>query len=157
MTDKIFEPFSNATREVCKLMLDMDAVVGAVESPDSLKVLQDKVTIMIGFTGDYSGETYYIFPEKTALEIVKSMSGMEIEEIDDFVTSAMSEISNIISGNAMTGLCESAIACDIQPPKVISGETVIDGDTPSHDARLINTGIKTPVGDIELVVKVRVG
>ena len=64
MTDKIFAPFSNATREVCKIMLDMDAVVGAVESPESLKVLQDKVTIMIGFTGDYSGETYYIFPRK---------------------------------------------------------------------------------------------
>ena len=96
--------------------------------PGGVSSSGDKINIMVGFTGDYSGETYYIFPRNTALEIVKSMSGMEIDEIDEFVTSALSEISNIISGNAMTGLSELAIACDIQPPQLVeSGGPVEDG------------------------------
>jgi chemotaxis protein CheX len=108
----------HAVCDVCKQMLDMDAEIGAA-SPGSASSSGDRVSIMVGFTGDYSGETYYIFPRNTALEIVKSMSGMEIDEIDEFVTSALGEISNIISGNAMTGLSELAIACAILPPKLV--------------------------------------
>ena len=148
MTDQVFGPFSNAVREVCKQMLDINAEVGAA-SPVNVSSSGDKVNIMVGFTGDYSGETYYVFPRNTALEIVKSMSGMEIDDIDEFVTSALGEISNIISGNAMTGLSELSIACDILPPKLVEGgEPVYDGGE-----RVISTGIQTPLGDIDLVVK----
>lgn len=148
MTDQVFGPFSNAVREVCKQMLDVSAEFGAA-SPGNVPPSGDKVNIMVGFTGDYSGETYYIFPRNTALEIVKSMSGMEIDDIDEFVTSALSEISNIISGNAMTGLSELAIACDIQPPQLVEGGESIYGG----GERVIRTGIRTPLGDIDLVVK----
>lgn len=150
MTDKVFEPFSNAVHEVCKQMLDMDAEIGAA-SPGSVPASGDRVSIMVGFTGDYSGETYYIFPRHTALEIVKSMSGMEINDIDEFVTSALGEISNIISGNAMTGLSELAIACDILPPQLVEGGESVE----AGGERIIWTGIRTPLGDIDLVVKVR--
>ena len=48
--------------------------------------------------------------------MVKIMSGMEFEEVDAFVTSAISEIANIISGNVATALSDSDIKCDILPP-----------------------------------------
>ena len=44
------------------------------------------------------------------------MSGMEFDCVDDFVTSAVSEIANIISGNVLTMLAENEIKCDILPP-----------------------------------------
>lgn len=145
MTERMLAPFQNAVRDVCKQMLDVSAEVGPHNSTGHSS---DIINVMVGFTGDYSGETYYIFPRTTALEIVKSMSGMEIDEIDEFVTSALSEISNIISGNAMTGFSEIAIACDILPPKLVDGGSIED-----TEERVIGTGIRTPLGDIDLVVK----
>jgi hypothetical protein len=78
-------PLLQGTQEVFKLMLDLDAACDASAKCDAL-------TIRLPFHrpyGDFSGKIYYSFPKKTTLEMVKIMSGMEIGEIDDFVTSAM--------------------------------------------------------------------
>lgn len=48
--------------------------------------------------------------------MVSIMSGMQFDEVDDFVTSAISEIANIISGNVMTALSDNDIKCDMLPP-----------------------------------------
>ncbi len=154
MSDKIFVPFSKATQEVFKRLLDLDATTGAPGTIESIPASNDKINIMIGLTGDFSGEIYYCFPKKTTLEMVKIMSGMEIDEIDDFVASAMGEIANIISGNALTGLSEEKISCDILPPKIIVGDTAslsADGE----ECRIINAGIHTAIGDIDLDIKLK--
>jgi len=74
--------------------------------------------IAVEITGDVKGRIEYLFPNDTAIEIVKFMSGMEITGLDDFVTSAMGEVANIISGNAMNNLYERNFVCDIMPPEV---------------------------------------
>ena len=50
--------------------------------------------------------------------MVSIMSGMEVEAVDEFVTSAISEIANIISGNVMTLLEGENVRCDILPPEL---------------------------------------
>ena len=59
------------------------------------------------------------FPQSTTLKIVKLMCGMEIDQLDAFVTSAMAEMSNIISGNAVTNLSQENYHCDIKPPQIM--------------------------------------
>lgn len=146
---KILDPFSKATQEVFKLMLDLDAACDASAKCD---VLDDKITIAIGLTGDFSGKIYYSFPKKTTLEMVKIMSGMEIGEIDDFVTSAMGEIANIISGNALIALTEQQITCDILPPEIIAGDfSPLPKEAKAFPA--LNAGIRTAIGDIDLSIR----
>ncbi|UTW68872.1 chemotaxis protein CheC [Anaerobacillus sp. HL2] len=53
------------------------------------------------------------------LTMVKTMCGMEVTEVDMFVSSALGEVVNIISGNALTKLTEKGMVCDILPPKII--------------------------------------
>ena len=48
----------------------------------------------------------------------KNISGMEMSSVDEFVTSAISEIANIISGNVLTELAQNDMKCDILPPAV---------------------------------------
>jgi chemotaxis protein CheX len=48
--------------------------------------------------------------------MVNIMVGMDLDSVDDFVTSAISEIANIISGNVLTLLSGNDIRCDILPP-----------------------------------------
>lgn len=113
MNDTLYSPFLAATRNVFQLMLDLADVI---DSPTENFKCDDEIDIVIGVRGDLEGEVIYRFPFETSLSMVNIMSGMEFMSIDDFVTSAISEIANIISGNVLTMLAENDFVCDILPP-----------------------------------------
>ena len=83
----------------------------------------DDIRILIGLVGDNKGEAVFTFTRGLALRVIKMMTGMDITEVDEFVFSALCEISNIISGNASISIYMSGKEIDITPPKVISGFT----------------------------------
>ena len=112
MTD-LYNPFLEATRNVFQLMLDLTDVSG---QPAECFDCEKELDVSIGFTGDLQGEVVYRLPHETAFGLVNSMSGMEFDEVDEFVTSAVSEIANIISGNVVTLLAGEDLTCDILPP-----------------------------------------
>lgn len=149
MNDGIFIPFSKATSDAFKMMLDLDAQTGAPETRPAAANAGDNLNIVIDVIGDLNGEVLYSFPKQTAIEMVKIMcGGMEIAEVDDFVTSAMGEIANIISGNAMTGLSEQNVACDIQPPRVTVGGCPLTDLYP-----VLCSSVQTGVGNLELNIQ----
>lgn len=115
MKTDLYAPFVEATRNVFQLMLDLSDV-----SDQPVKALpsENSLNISIGVIGDLSGEVIYRFPVDTSVNMVKIMSGMEFDRVDDFVTSAISEIANIISGNVLTILSGSDLKCDILPPHI---------------------------------------
>ncbi|MFT9055858.1 MAG: chemotaxis protein CheX [Ethanoligenens sp.] len=129
--DSLFE----ATRDVFKAMLGLDISKLAEQRNGCGKAVQ----VTIGIIGELKGSIIYSFPEQTSLAIVNALSGMETEGIDDFVTSALAEISNIISGNMTTYLSGQNISCDILPPKIEIGDTLPSADKPT--TLQINTSV----------------
>jgi chemotaxis protein CheX len=113
LTASLYEPFLEATRNVFQLMLDLSDIS---DQPAEEFVCDDELDISIGVVGDLVGEVIYRFPHTTSLGMVNIMSGMEMSSVDDFVTSAISEIANIISGNVLTMLAGNNLNCDILPP-----------------------------------------
>jgi chemotaxis protein CheX len=71
---------------------------------------------------------------------------MEFGEIDDFVTSAVGELSNIISGNAATALAGRGIVCDIRPPRISVG-----GAAPDAPGAVF-AAVGTTAGEVDLMV-----
>lgn len=148
MDNALHLSFFEATREVFALMLDLEQISeqtgGLPESGDAC----GNLAISIGVTGDLTGDILYVFPKQTMLEMVKIMTGgMEVSEVDDFVTSAIGEISNIISGKAMIALSEKQVVCDILPPQVVqstSGECLLPLES--------STQICTDIGNIGLEI-----
>lgn len=137
-------PFYQATVEVFKLMLDIDATRILPGQPTAIPSKQ--VIIEIGIIGDLTGAIRYRFPESMILQMVTIMSGMDFDQVDDFVASAMGEIANIISGNAATKLSANRYMCDILPPRMY-----IDGDDAQQDAHFkpdLTIPMKTYVGDL---------
>lgn len=144
MATNLYTPFLEATRNVFQLMLDVsDICENSVENFPC----EETMNISIGVIGDLIGEVIYKFPRGTSLSMVNIMSGMEVTSVDDFVTSAISEIANIISGNVLTMLAATDIKCDILPP-------VLQG---SHDIKEYaleeQTCISTSIGDICLYIR----
>jgi chemotaxis protein CheX len=147
----IYEPFSKATLDVFKLLLDLD-IFSSIDDAEGAKDGDNKVSIIIDIIGDLKGSIIYRFPVETTLEMVKIMSGMEFDEVDEFVTSALGEIANIISGNAMTNLTEQKIVCDILPPRVVSGESQLCQDDCSS---VTYAKVDTTIGVVELLIKIQ--
>lgn len=154
MTESIYTPFYLATSEVFKLLLDLEVKAGSPELLHHIADEDDKVNIVIGITGDIQGEILYRFPKDTTLEMVKIMSGMDIPEVDSFVTSALGEIANIISGNAATGLSKRQLICDILPPRVMMGGGKILDAQPA--VPIIALKVQTAIGEVELNMQLQV-
>ncbi len=146
MSKSYYDSFFNATGDVFKLLLDLEVTRAGEHAAD--EELQNGVQIQIGVTGDLTGAITYRFPKQTTLEIVRIMSGMDFNELDAFVTSALGEVANIISGNAMTMLSEQQLTCDILPPRV-----ALDEAKAGHTAHVVeSTLLQTAVGPLELEV-----
>lgn len=153
MKADLLAPFTNAACQTFKLLLDVDALAEAAQGEDGESDQSNRVHVAIGITGDLTGEVLYRFPEDTTLEIVKTMSGMEFSEIDEFVTSALGEIANIISGNAVTDLSEMEIVCDIMPPEILGDGTQARSDETTTYA--FTAKVNTSIGDIEVLLKLQ--
>lgn len=153
MSDTMFDPFSKAASEVFKLLLDLDV---SMDTPQLVQAINtqkgDDVNILIGVVGDMKGEVAYRFPKETAMEMVKMMSGMEVNEVDEFVTSAMGEVANIISGNALMSLSANEICCDILPPQIVIG----DNDSPAvQDQPVLSSCGHTDIGTIGMDLAIK--
>ncbi len=144
MVANLYEPFLSATRSVFQLMLDLSDVA---DRPAEAFVCDDALCIAIGITGDLTGEVIYRFPRVTSLRMVAIMSGMEMDSVDDFVTSAVAEIANIISGNVLTMLAGEDLVCDILPPELREPD---EGKDYSMRAAVCLT---TSVGDVCLDIR----
>ncbi len=134
MIDKLLKCFSAAAWEVMRFMLD----AAPAEGTHSNELPEEGVSVRVGLVGDSPGQAVFHFPRVTALKVVEIMGGIEVSEIDDFVTSAVGELSNIISGNAATALADNAVAYDIQPPEITIGST-LPVDAPGTVAKILST------------------
>ena len=138
--------FYTAIQEVFKLMLDLEVEKG------NLKVIEDMVSsreanVLLGITGDLQGTVLFAFGGEMALEMVKIMSGMEMKEIDNFVSSALGEVANIIGGNAVTNLTSHNYTCDITPPQVFIGEYK---SLSMANKRALQIPLKTKIGEFDI-------
>ncbi len=138
--------FYKATIDVFKLMLDIEPKRG------DLKVIEDMVTsndanVVLGVTGEVKGTIIFSFPEKMTLEMIKIMSGMEMDTIDSFASSALGEVANIISGNAMTDLAKYNIISDIVPPQIFIGKSK---SFSLANKKSLQLPLNTPIGNFEI-------
>lgn len=144
MKAECVNPFLQALKDVFKLMLDVDIARNNIDATKDVKS-GNQVVVQINLVGDVSGSVVFSFPQNTTLEIVKIMSGMEFDKIDSFVTSALGEMSNIISGNAVTYLSKANYRCDILPPRI----DITDG-TNGVSQPALTVPLHTIVGDMRV-------
>jgi len=80
------------------------------------------------------------------------MIGHTIVTFDRLAASAIAELGNMITGNAMTLLAEQGYRCDITPPSIVRGASV-SIDTIVSPALVVPLCIEH--GQIELTVCLR--
>ena len=88
---------------------------------------EDTVIILIGVTGQMRGQVILSMAVENACKAASlMMMGMPVEELDEMATSAISELGNMIMGNASTIFSTKDIGIDITPPTVGRGTGKVD-------------------------------
>lgn len=120
MDVKIINPFINATLNVLETMAFVKSEAGKpyLKKDD---VATGDVSGVIGITGETNGTIYVTFDEPCILKIVSNMFGEEIMEINNEITDAVGELTNMISGQARKELEEIGKVFHGAIPSVITG------------------------------------
>ena len=85
--------------------------------------ISNEISIIIGIHGDLNGHAIYTMDEKSGIFLAsKFMMGFDVHCMDEMSTSALMEISNIISGNAASALFSHGFTVDITTPTYIKGQ-----------------------------------
>ena len=119
-------PFLMAATGIMKDACQVDLNIGEPYIKTN-EFSKESAIIMIGLTGQLKGQVLLAFTMQSALDAAsKMMMGMPVPELDDMAISAISELGNMIMGNAATVFSVRNIGIDITPPTVGRGTGKID-------------------------------
>ncbi len=124
MNIEFINPFIEAGQTVIRQIASLEAKLGKVYLKTSPYRSED-VIIVVGLTGRIRGQAIFSMSRKLGLKIASCMMmGMPVTEFDEISKSAISEMANMIMGNAATILYNRGINIDITPPSLFLGENL---------------------------------
>lgn len=116
-------PFLEAVKLVLGELGVRDIKKGCVKLKDEMYIDKD-ITAFLGIVGEIKGNVSFSFDYETAMKIVSQMIiGMPVTELKELERSALAELANMITGNAVC-LLKGYKELDITPPSVIMGKDI---------------------------------
>lgn len=113
-------PFVTATVKVLEAVLMETPVRGELKALPAI-FTSEQLNVTVGITGDVQGSAIFGMSLTSADRIASKMIGAPIKTFDQLAASAIAELSNMISGNALSLLSEAGYTCDIAPPTLVHG------------------------------------
>lgn len=132
---------------VCKVVKDvcmMDLKIGKPgikkeEYPDDASIIE------LGIVGGLEGKVILNMEHPAALEIISKMMMQPVNTIDEIGQSAISELGNMIAGNAATVFASNNILIDITPPGYYDGSSYH-----SQGNQMLSIPFRSDAGDISV-------
>ena len=129
MDVKLVNPFIEGALHI----LDTTAFVKVIPDTPYLKtnsLTQGDITGLLEITGDLTGTAAISFSKKSILGIVSAMFGEEMTELNDEISDAVGEISNMVAGHVTTKIAELNKKIKVKFVQIIMGQ----GEPLAHSA-----------------------
>lgn len=118
----MINPFIDAIMTIMPQLGFQNIVKGKLSVGDQF-VESKGITVLVGVTDQLRGNIAYNLKEETAMQIAsKMMMGMPVTSLDELAQSAISELTNMVTGNAATNFEKEGLRVDISPPSIVVGE-----------------------------------
>lgn len=131
MKAEYINPFIEASQSVIKMLSGKDVTVGKPFLKSS-PYFFNNIIIVIGVVGEVKGQIYFEMAVETAKNVASSMmGGMAVDELDELSKSAISELGNMIMGNAGAVFYNNKITIDITPPTLLAGDIEMSNKMPT--------------------------
>ena len=155
MRVEYINPFVESAYNVLKEVLNEDITRGDLYlKSTSMPVLG--VAAIVGLAGDVEGRVLFDMTKETAVKVASAMlQSMEMEPIttlNDMGKATITELANMITGQAVTKLHNLGFKFDLTPPAIFTGDNMEVTD-PEVEALIVP--MELPQGKIEINVAVR--
>jgi chemotaxis protein CheX len=114
------------------------------------------VAMIVGLAGDVEGRVLFDMKLETGIGVASTMlTTMDMEpvtELNDMARATLTELANMITGQAVTKLHNLGFRFDLTPPAIFSGQNMEVSD-PNFEALIVP--MELPQGKIEINVAVR--
>lgn len=119
---ELFEEIVAGTKEVFSTMLMVELEEG---SPvyENKAIFTSNLTSIIGLGGDIRGMLAVHCPEVVAKNITSGFLGMEVDELDEDVKDAISEIANMVAGALKISFKKNDIDIQLAIPTAVIGSS----------------------------------
>lgn len=155
MRVEYINPFVEAAYSVLSEVLSMEVRRGEIYlKSTSMSVLG--VAAIVGLAGDVEGRVLFDMSQQTAINTANSMlKQMGMEEIGSFNEmgkATITELANMITGQAVTKLHNLGFSFDLTPPALFTGENMEVSD---HKVEALIVPMEMSIGKIEINVAIR--
>jgi chemotaxis protein CheX len=110
------------------------------------------VAALVGLAGDVEGRVLIDMSKETALGIASAMNGEKLSELDELVKATITELANMVTGQAVTKLHDLGFKFDLTPPSIITGENMQVTDL---NVEALIVPLSVPQGLVEINVAIR--
>ena len=110
------------------------------------------VAALVGLAGDVEGRVLFDMTIDTALKIASQMNMEELTEFDELAKATITELSNMITAQAVTKLHTLGFKFDLTPPTIFTGEKMEISD---HQVEALIVPMLTEMGRVEVNVAIR--
>lgn len=110
------------------------------------------VAALVGLAGDVEGRVLFDMTMDTALKIASRMNMEELPEFDELAKATITELSNMITAQAVTKLHNLGFKFDLTPPTIFTGEKMEISD---HQVEALIVPMLTEMGRVEVNVAIR--
>lgn len=114
------------------------------------------VAAIVGLAGDVEGRVLFDMSQDTAVKTAsKMLEDMDMEPVttmNDMARATITELANMITGQAVTKLHDLGFAFDLTPPAIFTGENMEVSNT---DVEALIVPMELPMGKIEINVAIR--
>jgi len=151
MRVEYINPFVESAFNVMKEVLQCDVKRGELYlKSTSMPVMG--VAAIVGLAGDVEGRVLFDMDRPTALNIASAMNNEEITTMDDLAKATITELANMITGQAVTKLHELGFKFDLTPPAIFTGDNM---EISNQDVEALIVPMETPQGKVEINVAIR--
>lgn len=151
MKMELIQPFINAADAVLAGTLRCNTRIGDV-SMDEVVYRRKGMAALVNVSGDIEGRMIVDIEPPTAAKLASALAGMEVAESDEMVRETVSELANLVIGNAITSLNDQGFRFKIHPPEVHTAEEGFPG---SEDTEALVMFFETPAGNVYMNIAMR--
>ena len=155
MRVEYINPFVESAYNVLKEVLQTEVNRGELYLKSSSTPVLG-VAAIVGLAGDVEGRVLFDMSMESAIAVAsKMLTSMDMEpiaELNDMGKATITELANMITGQAVTKLHNLGFKFDLTPPAIITGQNMEVTD-PDFEALIVPMTV--PMGKIEINVAVR--
>lgn len=121
MRVEYINPFVDSAIAILKQTITGDIKRGDVYLRESMSSMLG-IALIIGLAGQVRGRVIINMSKETGLKIASIMNQEKRTAFDELTSSTLTELANMIVGNAVTKLHELGFRFELTPPAMIIGE-----------------------------------